>query len=259
LTDPVSIAALQDAESQRLATQLSVIAQAMADCPGVDQFQEDGWLPDRFFALLDELYATYDAYIAHNLSASRLNIQCRFGCTRCCHQAVHGVYAFEIINLYRQLQPLPDYSTIHDGLVEYSGQFQATQTQIAESDDGDATDPVMRALDAFAAAAQPCPLLAGNNCRVYAHRPASCRMYHSLTNPVHCTTPQGQTFDIAVPRQANEILWSLSDRLIFPFPAFLAQGLVSLATRLRFRPWGAAAGVSEGDHAATSCGNRGAS
>lgn len=239
MSEPVEIASLHDAESRRLAARMADIARAMSACEGVDQFQDSGWLPDGFFASLDDLYAAYDAYIAHNLGASGLKIQCRFGCTRCCHQAVHGVYAFEIINLYRRLQPLPDYREIHDALAENAAQLEATAAQIAEADDGDSTDPVMRALDAFAAAAQPCPLLAGNNCRVYAHRPAPCRMVHSLTNPLLCTTPQGETFNIEVPQEANQILWSLSDRLLFPFPSFLAQGLVTLGTRRQFRPWDA--------------------
>jgi hypothetical protein len=94
---------------------MTELAQAMATCEGVDTFQTTGIRPDRFFALLADLYAAYDAYIAHNLAASELKIQCRFGCTRCCHQAVHGVYSFEIINLYRQLRPLAEYggSTTH--------------------------------------------------------------------------------------------------------------------------------------------------
>jgi Fe-S-cluster containining protein len=237
LTEPVPIPSQDDAESLRLAARMTQIARAMSDCDGVSDFQEKGWLADGFFTLLDEFYATYDAYIAHNLAASDLKIQCRFGCTRCCHQAVHGVYAFEIINLYRQLRPLAEFGALHDAFVEYADQFQATVTQIAEADDGDNTDPVMRALEAFAAAARPCPLLAGNNCRVHAQRPVPCRMYHSLTDPVYCTTRQGRTFHIEIPRQTSEILWSLSDRLAFPFPTFLAQGLVTLAARRQFRPW----------------------
>jgi len=239
LTEDVPIASLLDAESQRLAAHLVELAQAMSDCEGVAEFAAQGWLPDRFFALLGDLYATYDAYIAHSLRTSDLAIQCRFGCTRCCHQAVHGVFAFEIINLYRQLRPLAGYEAIHDAFVRYADQFQATVAQIVDADDGEPGDPVMRALDAFAAAAQPCPLLQGNNCRVYADRPVACRMYHSLTDPVYCTTPQGRTFHIELPHQASEILWSLSDRLVFPFSTFLAQGLVTLGAHRQFRPWGA--------------------
>jgi len=239
VSEPVSIPSLHDGESQKLAARMSEIAQAMSACEGVDPFQTSGTLPDRFFALLADLYVAYDAYIAHNLAASELKIQCRFGCTRCCHQAVHGVYAFEIINLYRQLRPLAEYGAIHDAFVEYADEFQATVAQISEADDGDPADPAMRALEAFAAAAKPCPLLLGNNCRVYAHRPVPCRMYHSLTNPVFCTTPKGQTFHLEIPPETNEILWTLSDRLAFPFSTFLAQCLVTLAVRRQFRPWGA--------------------
>src|SRR5689334_4315556 len=107
LSESVEIASLHDAESQRLAEHMAGIAREMSGCEGIDRFQESGWLPERFFALLDELYAAYDAYIAHNLGASGLNVRCRFGCTRCCHQIVHGVYAFEIINLYRNLRVTP--------------------------------------------------------------------------------------------------------------------------------------------------------
>jgi Fe-S-cluster containining protein len=239
LSETVSIPSLHDDESQRLAARMTEIARAMSACEGVAEFQETGWLPDRFFALLEELYAAYDAYIAHNLAASALKIQCRFGCTRCCRQAVHGVYAFEIVNLYRHLRPLEDYEAIHEAFAEYAAQFQASVEQTDAVDDGDNRDPVMRTVEAFAAAAMPCPLLKGNNCRVYAHRPATCRMYHSLTNPVYCTTPRGETFNLELPQETTAMLWALSDRLAYPFPTFLAQGMVTLAVGRQFRPWDA--------------------
>lgn len=236
LTEPVPIPSLHDAESQRLAGRLAAIAQAMAACDGVDEFPDSGWLPDRFFVLIDELYETYDAYIAHNLSASSLKIQCRAGCSRCCRQAVHGVYAFEIVNLYRRLRSAEDYAAVHEAFSDYAEQFQATVSQISETE-GDGVDAVAGAVDAFAAAALPCPLLRDNRCRVYAHRPAPCRMYHSLTNPIHCTTPQGETFDIEMPPPTSEILWSLSDRLAYPISTFLAQGMVTFGNGRDLRPW----------------------
>ncbi len=106
-----SVESLNDPESLRYGARLMVLAQAMAATDEVKDFAATGWLPDSFFDLLTELYATYDAFIAHNISASALKIQCRFGCTRCCHQAVHGVYSFEVIHLYRQLRALPEYVT----------------------------------------------------------------------------------------------------------------------------------------------------
>jgi len=236
LDDPVSIPSLHDAESQRLAAQLLQVAREMAACDGIDAFASSGSLPERFFSSLEELYATYDAYIAHNLAASGLKIQCRFGCARCCHRAVDGVYAFEVINLYRQLRPLPDYNAIHGAFVEYAGEFRATVAQISELEDGNPIDPAMRAVEAYAAAAKPCPLLLGDNCRVYAHRPLTCRMYHSLTRPIFCTTPQGQTFDLGMPAETKALLWVLSDRLAFPFSTFLAQGLATLALQRHSRP-----------------------
>ena len=237
MSEAVAMPSLHDPESQRLAARMPEIARAMSASDGIPEFAETGWLPDRFFDLLDELYAIYDAYVAHNLAASRLAVRCRFGCTRCCHQAVHGMFVFEVIALYRQLRPLPGYDAIHAALADYAGQFQATLEQIVDADDGDPAEPMLRTLEAFAAAAAPCPLLSGNNCRVYAHRPLPCRMYHSLTDPVFCTTADGHTFNIDVPQAAAEILWSLSDRLAYPFPTLLAQGLVTFAEARQFRPW----------------------
>lgn len=238
MSEPVPIPSLRDAQSQQLAAQLTELAQAMSACEGIDEFADTGSLPDRFFALLDELYATFDAYVAHNLAASGLRVQCRAGCSRCCHQAVQGVYAFEIVNLYRQLRPLDAFRALHSGFEQFAGQFQSTVEQIGESESEG--DPVQGAVDAFIAAAMPCPLLDGDRCRVYAHRPLSCRSYHSLTDPAHCLTPRGETFDIEMPAAASAILWSLSDRLAFPFSTFLAQAMVTFASAREFRPWAAA-------------------
>ena len=237
VNQPVEIPSLHDAESQRLAARMTELARAMAECEGIDRFAETGWLPDSFFTTMAELYKLYDAYIAHNLATSELKIVCKFGCTRCCHQAVHGMFAFEAIALYRRLRPLPDYAATHAALADYAGSFEATLEQIADADDGDPAEPMQRTLEAFAAAAAPCPLLAGSHCSVYTQRPFACRSYHSLTDPLFCTTAQGRTFNIDVPAAAAEILWSLSDRLAYPFPTLLAQGLVTLAERRQSLPW----------------------
>jgi Fe-S-cluster containining protein len=241
-TSAPPIVSLTDPESLRLGAQMTALAQAMAGTEQVMDFASTGWLPDRFFDLLAELYATYDSYIAHNISASALKIQCRFGCTRCCHQAVHGVYSFEVIHLYRQLRSLPEYGDIHNTFVARADEFQKLVAEFtAEPGHATASEPTAAAyaMRKFAAAAKPCPLLLGNNCRVYEHRPVPCRMYYSLTHPMYCTTPYGQNFHIEVPEETNAILWHLSSRLAFPFSEYLAQGLVSFAFRRQFQPWNA--------------------
>ena len=234
MAELVSIPVRHDAESARLEARLLELARALAACEGVAAFAAAGWLPDLFFALLDELYAAFDQYIAHQIAAGGLAISCHNACSRCCHQAVHGVYSFEIVNLYRRLRARPDYRAIHAAFADYAGRFEETVEQIGESGD---RDPVQGAIEAFAAAALPCPLLLDGRCRVYADRPVACRMYHGLAQPVHCTTPLGENFNIEMPAAASAILWSLSDRLVFPFPTLLAQGMVSFATRRDFRPW----------------------
>ena len=236
------IASLHDAESQRLGARMIALAQAMAATDEVTNFAATGWLPDRFFDLLTELYTVYDTFISHNISASALKIQCRFGCTRCCHQAVHGVYSFEVIHLYRHLRALPEYGDIHNTFVARADEFQRLVAEFTASPAAvNADDPsaAAYALRKFAAAARPCPLLLGNNCRVYEDRPVPCRMYYSLTHPMYCTSGQGQNFAIEPPEEANAILWDLSARLAFPYCEYLAQGLVSFAFRRQFMPWAA--------------------
>ena len=239
VNQPVAIPSLQDAQSQSLAARMAELARALAACEGVDDFGRTGWLPDAFFDTLAQLYATYDAYIEHNIAASELKIVCRFGCTRCCHQAVHGCYAFEIVDLYRQLRPRADYAQLHDALVRNADEFQAMFERYREKSPDRDDLALVNTLQHFSAIAKPCPLLAGNNCSVYTHRPVSCRMYHSLTSPVLCTTVVGRTFHILPPDEVAAILADLNDRLAFPYSEFLAQGLVVFANARQFRPWGA--------------------
>lgn len=237
----VTIPSLIDAESQRLGARMNGIARDMAAIPEVGAFGATGWLPDRFFDLLAEFYTVYDAYIEHNIAASTLKIQCRVGCSRCCLQAVHGVYSFEVISLYRLLRGRPEYGQIHNDFVVRADQFQRILAECVRAGQADPNSPTVaaHALARFAALNEQCPLLKDNHCSVYADRPVPCRMYHSLTNPIFCMTPQGRNFHLEPPREANAILWDLSARLAFPFCEYLAQGLVSFAFRRQFRPWAA--------------------
>jgi hypothetical protein len=109
----------------------------------------------------------------------------------------------------------------------------------AEKAQGRLDAALVNTLQHSSAIAKPCTLLVDNKCSVYAHRPVSCRMYHSLTNPVFCTTVIGRTFHLVPPDDVAAILGDLNDRLAFPYSEFLAQGLVAFATRRQFRPWGA--------------------
>ena len=239
VVEPVTIPSLQDATSLQLGARMVELARQMAQTDGIDEFARTGWLPDAFFATMQQLYATYARYIAHNIGASELKIVCQFGCTRCCRQAVHGCYAFEIIDIYRQLRPRADYGDLHNALVASADEFQTMLARYAENAPGRADVALLNTLQHFSALAKPCPLLGGNNCRVYEHRPVSCRMYYSLPSPVYCTTVIGRTFHLLPPDDVAAVLADLNNRLAFPYSEFLAQGLVVFAASRQFRPWGA--------------------
>jgi Fe-S-cluster containining protein len=235
--EPVGIPSLQDERSRRLAAHMLALAQAMAASEGIGEFAVSGWLPDSFFATLTQFYSTYDAYIEHNIAASELKILCAFGCSRCCHQAVYGCYSFEIINLYRQLRPRPDYGEVHNRFLASADEFQEMLARYAQKASGRGDLALVNTLQHFAALAKPCPLLVNNACSVYENRPVSCRMYHSLTNPVYCTTVIGRTFHLLPPDEVAAVLGALNQRLAFPYSEFLAQGLVLFAAGRKFRPW----------------------
>jgi len=236
--EPVAIPSLRDAESQRLATRMVQSAHAMSATEGIDSFPSTGWLPDSFFEALAQLYTDYDAYIEHNIGASHLRIVCKAGCSRCCHQHVYSSYAFEIINLYRQLRPRADYFHRFSALLANAREFESMYASYKEKSHGREDLAVVNTLQHLSALAKPCPLLEGNDCSVYAHRPVSCRMYHSLTNPVLCTTVIGRTFHIVPPDEVARILAGINGRMLFQYCEFLAQGFVVFAARREHRPWG---------------------
>jgi Fe-S-cluster containining protein len=238
VNQPVTVASLHDATSHEFGARMTTLARQMARTPGIDEFATTGWLPDAFFDAMKELYAIYDQYIAHNIAASELKIVCQLGCTRCCRQAVHGCYSFEIIDIYRQLRPRADYGELHNALVDSADEFQSMLARYSEKAQGRADVALLNTLQHFSALAKPCPLLGGNNCRVYEHRPVSCRMYYSLTSPIYCTTVVGRTFHLLPPDDVAVILADLNDRLAFPYSEFLSQGLVVFAASRQFRPWG---------------------
>lgn len=234
----VPVPSLGDAKSAQLGARMLHWARAMAQTGGIDEFGATGWLPDSFFEALAQLYAAYDAYIEHNIAASELKILCRSGCARCCHQHVYSCYAFEIINLYRQLRPRSDYVQTHQALLASARQFETMRAAYLDKHPGREDLAVTNALQHLAALGAACPLLADGRCSVYAQRPVSCRMYHSLSSPVFCTTVVGRTFGLVPPENVSRELAALNGRLLFPYCEYLAQGLVVFAMRREFRPWG---------------------
>jgi Fe-S-cluster containining protein len=229
---------LRDAESQHLGARMLQWAQAMAATEHIGEFAATGWLPDSFFDALAELYAAYDAYIEHNIAASDLKILCKVGCARCCHQHAYSTYAFEIVNLYRQLRPRADYFQRFSALLASSREFETMFANYKQKADGRDDLAVVNALQHLAALGKPCALLSGNKCSVYADRPVTCRMYHSLTSPVLCTTVIGRTFHLVPPDDVVTVLAGINGRMLLEYCEFLAQGLVVFAARREHRPWG---------------------
>lgn len=237
----LNIPSLLDEESERLRRIMLAEAHAMAAVPEIDTFHRTGSLPKVFFTHLEGLYQAYDAYIRHNIAASRLKVMCGAGCSRCCRQPVRSVYIFEIINLYRTLRPNTDaYRRIHTAAVAAADEFQRELQRRLPADGAaeisGAHPAIAETHRVIAARATPCPLLDGDRCSAYAQRPISCRMFHSLTDPTWCTTERGDTFALEAPKTLDPILKSIADRL-GPRLGMLSADLVLFGAERRFAPW----------------------
>jgi Fe-S-cluster containining protein len=229
-----------DNESSQLTESMVTIANNFHDIKGIDDFGKTGWLPEEFFTLLHDFYKVYDRYIYHNTIEANIQIICKKTCDRCCCQPVMGLYAFEIVNMYRQLRPRDDYKDIHNLFVKQASDFQQAVARYVESGTeaiSSGHPAIIQAHNDLAEAAHPCPLLCDGMCKIYEHRPVTCRMYHSLTDPALCTSADGKTFAVEPPQLANTILWELSDRLNISGSEILAQEIVLFGFERKFREW----------------------
>lgn len=235
------VSLVSDATSNMHGEAMLRAAEAMAAIPDIDNFHHTGWLPPAFFERLAEFYRAYDAFIKHSIQISDLKIKCQAACSRCCLQPVRGVYSFEIINLYREIRNRPNYAGLHNQFNELAAEFhrEVVRRLPDHPEETITTDhPAIEAAHrAIAARRSPCALLVDDQCSAYEHRPISCRMYHSLTDPRLCTSEKGETFLLEPLKAVDDVLLGVADRL-GRGGGMLASGIVTFGFERTYRPWG---------------------
>ena len=130
------------------------------------QYANENFSNDSLQFVMGNIYQSMDGIIdsiSHQAKKSNVNIDCRAGCSWCCHQAVFAL-DYEIKNLALYIKSNLTQSilaTIKQRAVE-----KFKKTKLLKSTD----------LLNYKSA---CPLLDSNKCIAYAARPMACRIYLS--------------------------------------------------------------------------------
>lgn len=145
------------------------------------------------------LYQAYDAYVSALLATGTERVSCSKSCSHCCSHYVTSVEPYELLFLHGHVSRHAEYPSRLVAMHRRTTLFRS----LRKDADGDEAED--RALYRYYLRNQPCPFLAGDgSCGVYAARPMSCRMYHSVSHPSLCKgksviAPNNRNFLIELP------------------------------------------------------------
>lgn len=118
-------------------------------------------------------------------------IQCRRGCSACCHQIipVSPVEAFALLDAVDGMEP--------DRRASVEARFSAARDQIQSAGLSSSLDDVIaeragrEVVTAYFKQQIPCPFLEDGACGIYALRPMSCRELIVISDPAYCDNADG--------------------------------------------------------------------
>jgi Fe-S-cluster containining protein len=193
-----------------LAPVLTAIASLKQALDTLPPPEDETWYHEttsRLGALLPQLYAAYDRYLAAVLLAEDRKVTCSRGCSACCRHFVSSVEPFELLALDHHLKSRADYG----GLVVSTFRKTMLYEEILREEGGD-EEAEDRALYRYFLRGQACPFLAKDGtCGVYEWRPMSCRMFYAESSPRFCAgkelaSPWNKNFQVELPQEAEEAL-----------------------------------------------------
>lgn len=159
-------------------------------------------------------------------------VRCGPGCGNCCKHFPMSVEPFELIFLYAFLRTSDSLLDSLEKCLSRTHRFYAIREK-AEGEGGG--DPEEKALHAYFNEGHPCPfILQSGSCGVYEHRPVTCRMYFSETDPQFCVseylqTERNRSFIVYLPDDIEELIADISTHYeSLALPESLYDGLLAM-------------------------------
>lgn len=206
-----------------------------AGLAGLEGFAREHRPPRAFPDAVGAIYEAYDGFAAELLDAASLDVTCARGCTSCCNEVPTPVRGFELLEIYRRVQPSRGYRKVHARSAELAGRFsdELALRSCGRTNVKSDSKVFIAARMAYLKAKEPCAFLDTQlkTCTVYEVRPLVCRMHFSLDEPLWCdpeSPDQPRTPNIAPPEPLVDIMRRIDDRLGLSVSPMLPQGFAEL-------------------------------
>lgn len=166
-----------------------------------------GAIPE-LLILSKRIYGAYEEWAQEASRQFEAPIQCKKGCSNCCQHYPMSVEPFELISFYAKIRKRSDFAEILEACFRRVQHFSGLQRS-ADSNLS-AEDRENESLHKYFEAGLRCPFLnLEGGCEEHAHRPITCRMYFSFTDPRFCTPeflllPENKSFHLCLPDELEE-------------------------------------------------------
>lgn len=215
--------------------ELETALRGAADLPGLDGCASRGTVPRSFPDAVAAIYAAYDAFAAELADAASLEMTCARGCTFCCNEVPTPVRGFELLEIYRRVQPTRTYRKVHKRCVKLAERFtlELERTSGGRASVKSDSQAFIAARLAYLEAAEPCAFLdrQRKTCTVYEVRPLACRMHFSLDEPTWCdprVPEEPRTPNLAPPEPLVDLMRRIDERLGLAVSPTMPQGFAEL-------------------------------
>ena len=147
-------------------------------------------------------------------------VQCKEGCSNCCSHSPQSVEPFESLALYIHLRGREDFSSLIIKLFEREQSLnRIIDNSLVFTHEGNSNEEDFEDLwlHKYFELNIPCPFLKNNSCSVYEHRPQTCRLFMSISEPQYCLpdavhSPENQSFLAYLPDEVEFQLEKLNSK-----------------------------------------------
>lgn len=242
---PQRVAALVQATLNAVATYQNRMARLLFEISclnGLDKLMTGKCLPLAFRDYMQKVMRLFDESLRLALGQLReagFRVQCRPGCTHCCHQMPTGVASAELIYVYYGLQQTGAASKFFRRCLE----AEELWVEVSHRQEREKTGPghgrqqVEVLSKAYGSLEHPCPFLEANMCQIYPFRPLACRMHFSISPPPWCRTshfqnPYALSFNLEPAKCVFDALEALEDRFQLHLSDVMICGLLELTVNV---------------------------